>query len=73
MDNTHVYIWQEANKVVVDWCVIERVAGLLNLQREFFKKRDKRHLQECKRREEGFLSWYEDVREALVYDGMLKG
>lgn len=73
MSETFVYILEEKDKVVVDWVIVERLAGLLRLQQSFFKNRDRRTLEECKRREIGFLAWYDDVRAELVQNGDLKG
>lgn len=73
MPETFVYILEEKDKVVVDWVVIERLAGLLRLQQSFFKNRDRRTLEECKRRENGFLAWYDDMKAELVQNGDLKG
>lgn len=63
-------IWKdfETGNYVCDVTVIDRLASLLLLQREFYAKRDKRLLAECKRREDAFLEWYDRVRSAITKD-----
>lgn len=41
--------------------VVDRLASLITDQRKFYATRDKRLLQSCKDREEGFLKWYKEI------------
>lgn len=50
-------------KVYVSEKVVLRVYDLLLTQQEFYKHRDKKTLEECKRREVGFINW---VRSNLI-------
>lgn len=50
--------------------VLERVVSLINLQRTFYRTRDKKTLQECKAREDALLAWADSVFNTIRHDGL---
>lgn len=55
----------ETGAIYVSWEVIERLYTLVRDQHEFYKKRSKALLESCKKRENGFLAWYEDTKSKI--------
>lgn len=54
----------ENGEVYISFRVLDRVREVMELQQKFYRTRDKKTLEECKRREQGFFEWYEKVKSA---------
>jgi len=52
----------ENGEVYISLRVLDRVKDLMELQQKFYRTRDKKTLEECKRREQGFFEWYEEIK-----------
>lgn len=69
----HVAIDDKTGAVYVSMEVVDRLFRLICDQRIFFSTRDKKLLQSCKERENGFIDWYNQTTAAIAADIMARG
>lgn len=55
----------ETGEIYVSWKVVESLYNLVRYQHEFYKNRSKALLESCKKKENGFLAWYEDTKSKI--------
>lgn len=54
----------EDGEVYISFIVLDHIKEIMDLQQKFYRTRDRKTLEECKRREQGFFEWYEDMKTA---------